>query len=372
MRELGIYAVSIWKRMWRTPGYPVIFLLVPAVLVLLSCMTEQETAQVRAAVYLETSDGKNGEETGSRQEGTAFIEKVAERLSEREGAVLFVFCDSEEEVRVQVASGKAQCGYVLSDNLMERLTEGRYTRSIKSYKSPSSSQHTICDEVLFAEIFSVYEEETFGEQVSDFFLTAIENGEDGMERMAREEMEEKADGLFEKYLYNGSTFQFTYENYPIRDEGIIEAKEKSGVIPVRGIMAFMIYICGLCGTLEALEDEAAGRTLRLKYRRMFQILTICIPPIAMGFVALIIFAAEGSLGSIGNELFKLLLYQIFIIFYGCILKQIWRKEEQFLAAMPVLILSAAVVCPVFIDLSTFLPVFKVLEKFYPLSYYLRF
>ncbi len=133
----------------------------------------------------------------------------------------------------------------------------------------------------------------------------------------------------------------------------------------------MIYICGLCGTLEALEDETAGRTLRLKYKRAFQVLTICIPPAVMGFMALIVFAAAGSLGSIGNEIFKLLLYQIFIIFYGCILKRIWRKEERFLAAMPVLILSAAVICPVFIDLSTFLPVLKVLEKFYPLSYYLR-
>lgn len=372
LKELGIYAVSIWKRMWRTPGYPVIFLLVPVVLVLLSHMTKQETVRVMAAVYLETSDGESGEEIGSRQEKKAFIEKVAERLSEREGAILFVFCDSEEEVQVQVASGKAQCGYVLSDNLMERLAQGRYTRSIKSYKSPSSSQHTICDEVLFAEIFSVYEEETFGEQVSDFFLVSMENGENDRGGKIREEIKERADELFEEYLYNGSTFQFIYENYgQTPAEEITEAREKSGIIPVRGIMALMIYICGLCGTLEALEDEAAGRILRLKYRRLFQILTICIPPIVMGFAALIVFAAEGSLGDIGNELFKLLLYQIFIIFYGCILKRIWRKEERFLAAMPVFILSAAVVCPVFIDLSTFLPVFKVLEKLYPLSYYLR-
>ncbi|MDE6606329.1 MAG: hypothetical protein K2K54_01030, partial [Lachnospiraceae bacterium] len=139
MKQLGIYAVSIWKRMWRTFGYPVIFFLVPAVLVLLSSMTEQETVQIMAAVYLETSDGEGTDGIGNKQEEAAFIEEAAERLSEREGAILFVFCDSEEEVQVQVASGKAQCGYVLSDDLMERLKEGRYTRSIKSYKSPSSS-----------------------------------------------------------------------------------------------------------------------------------------------------------------------------------------------------------------------------------------
>ena len=40
------------------------------------------------------------------------------------------------------------------------------------------------------------------------------------------------------------------------------------------------------------------------------------------------------------------------------------------AAMPVLILCSVIVCPVFVDLSQFIPVFKVLEKAFPIAYYL--
>jgi len=392
MKQFNIYVLTIWKRMWRTPGYLIIFFLVPAVLVLLSCMTEKETAQIMAAVYLEAPDEGGMEGTGNKKEGAVLIEKIADRLSKREGALRFLFCASEEEVRAQVASGRAQCGYVLSETLFGRLEEGRYTRSIKSYRSPASSQHTVCDEVLFAEIFSVYEEMTFGEQVSDFFFFSQKSGEEDAagketgERKAKE-IKERADRLFEKYLYNGSTFQFTYETYSGNDEkgteGMqgkadraerTETAEKNGIVPVRGIMAFMVYICSLCATLESIEDEEAGRTLRLRRKRLFQVLTIWIPTFFMNLMALAVFAVAGSLdgfGSIGDELLKLLWYPVVMTLYGCMVKQIWRSEESFLAAMPVLILSAAVVCPVFIDLSMFLPVLKVLEKFYPLSYYLR-
>lgn len=384
--------------MWRTSGYPVIFLLVPVILVFLNGMTEDKSGKIWAAVYLEISGTEEADHfNGEQDRGAEFIERAAKRLSGKEGTVVFVFCASEKEVEELVASGKAQCGYILSESLFERLKKGRYARSIKSYEAPDTGQHTICDEVLFAELFSVYEEMTFGEQVSDFFLLHGEEG--GGSEEGKKEIEERALSLFEKYLYNGSTFRFTYESAVSdvetgtgiprdqqglrKEEGKPEAMEKAEMsertetdetpesVPVRGIMALMIYICGLCGTLEVLEDEAAGRTVRFRYRKTFQTLTVFVPMFAMGLTALIVLSISGNADNIGTEFLKLLWYQAIMVCYSCILKRIFRREEHFLSAMPILILSAAVICPVFWDLSLFLPVFRILEKAYPLSYYLH-
>lgn len=427
IKRLGFYVVSIWKRMWKTPGYLAVFLLVPAVLVVLNGMTEEKTVKITAAVYLEIPETEDTDRhaDGKQERGAEFIERAAKRLSGKEGTVVFAFCASEKEVEEQVAAGKAQCGYILSETLFERLKEGRYTRSIKSYEAPGTGQHTICDEVLFAALFSVYEEMTFGEQVSDFFLLEGE-GKSGGPEENKKEIEERASSLFEKYRYNGSTFRFTYESDVSgietgagtqqkqqdfrKKEGKPEGKEetsgtakteekegmpktakaeekqgmpkteaeektetaeKTGNVPVRGIMALMIYICGLCGTLEVLEDEAAGRTVRFRYRKTFQTLTVCVPMFVMSFAALIVFAVSGNVDNVGTEFLKLLWYQVIMVCYSYLLKRIFKREERFLSAMPVLVLSAAVICPVFWDLSLFLPVFKILEKVYPLSYYLH-
>lgn len=91
----------------------------------------------------------------------------------------------------------------------------------------------------------------------------------------------------------------------------------------------------------------------------------------MSFAALIVFAVSGNVDNVGTEFLKLLWYQVIMVCYSYLLKRIFKREERFLSAMPVLVLSAAVICPVFWDLSLFLPVFKILEKVYPLSYYLH-
>jgi len=379
MKQVAVYTVSIWKRMWKTPGYLAIFFLTPVLLILLSGMNEKEDAQIRAAVCLDIPMEETKTEAGAADQKTIFLQEIAERLLEKEGAVAFYICDSEEEVKRQVAAKQAQCGYVFPADLFERLDEGRYTRSIKSYESPQTSLHTICDEVLFAEIFTVYEEMTFGRQISSYFH--LEGTAEGFGKEEGGQIADRAEELLEKYRNNGSTFQFTYEDYrtdEVKQNGetaqttkLEEGTGKDGIVPVRGIMALMIYIGALCGTLDALEDEAAGRVQRLHKKWVFQILTILIPAFVMGVIALLVFGVTGNLKGIGEEIGGMVFYQVLLTVYCCILKKIWRREEQFCGVMPVLILSAAVICPVFLDLSVFLPVLKVMEKIYPLSNYLR-
>lgn len=377
MKQAVVYVASIWKRMWKTPGYLTIFFLTPFFLILLSEMTEREDAGIRVLVYMDIPEEKSNAEADMADRKTVFLREIERRLLEREGAIVFDICGSEEEVKRQVAAKRAECGYVFPKDLFERLDEGRYTRSIKSYGSAQTGMQTICDEVLFAEIFSVYEEMTFGEQISSWFLTESTEA-DSLEETG-EQTAKRAEELMEKYLHNGSTFQFTYEDYQTEEpkdsrEAVQTAKRDEGtggIVPVRGIMALMIYLCALCGTLDALEDEAAGRVQRLHKKWMFQTFTVLVPALFMGVAALLVFAVTGNLKGIGTEIGGMVFYQMLLIIYCSILKRIWKNEEQFSGVMPVLVLSAAVVCPVFVDLSVFLPVLKVLEKLYPLAYYLR-
>lgn len=406
IKMICVYCHLLWKRMWKTHKIFLIFLFLPFLLVVLTQLVKEDETAIQVAVYIEgvqemepESRSDSREDTGKTEEMDAaeaereestekqlFLEELRRRLEEREGTLVFTFYDSEEAVKQEVAAARAECGYCIPADLLECMERGRYSKRIKSYESPQSSLQTICEEALFAEIFSLYEEETFGEQAAELVYGEIEKTEHGTSMADNEQKKDemlssevternrlamRAEELLEKYQYNGSTFQFSYEVYSGEMTAGDEAEQgKSGFVSVRGILALAIYICGLCGTMDTLEDEKRGRTVRLKNRFIFQLLTIYLPVFMMSAVTFVCLLLTEEMNGFGAELLKLLFYQAILLVYCLILKKICRKEERLAAAMPVLILCSIVVCPIFVDLSQFIPVLKVLEKAFPIAYYL--
>ena len=64
------------------------------------------------------------------------------------------------------------------------------------------------------------------------------------------------------------------------------------------------------------------------------------------------------------------MYQCIIVLYCCILGIILKRQETIAAAIPILSLGSLVCAPVFIRLAAYVPVFVVLEKLFPVTYYL--
>lgn len=387
IKLICVYCPILWKRMWKTHKILLTFLLLPLFLLGITQLEREDETKIQMAVYIEgvqenipeaerkkeksEFDGKMNE--GENAKNLKFLEELKERLREREGVLVFSFCDSEEALKREVASARAECGYCIPADLLVCIESGKYSKIIKSYESPQSSLQTICEESLFAEIFSLYEEETFGKQAAELIYEELEkSGRINFDEVQEQnKLAARAEELLEKYQYNGSTFQFSYEVYSeemAKVNGV--EKENSGFISVRGILALAIYICGLCGTLDALEDENKVRTVRLKGRRIFQLLTIYLPILMMSVVTLICLILTGELNSMGEELLRLCCYQIIMMLYCLVLKKLCGKEERLAAAMPVLIICSVIVCPVFVDLSQFIPFFNVLKKAFPISYYL--
>ena len=71
-----------------------------------------------------------------------------------------------------------------------------------------------------------------------------------------------------------------------------------------------------------------------------------------------------------KQIGRLVIYQCMILVYCVILKVLLRSQETIAAAIPVLTLGSLVCSPVFIRMGNYLPVFAVLEKLFPASYYL--
>lgn len=386
--RIRVYCLLLWKRMWKTHKFFIFLCLTPLVVWLAGRFTEGKEATIQIAVCMESP--------------------IGEQLAKKEGTVTFILYESEEEVKEAVASARAECGYVIPSDFLEKLAKKKYNRLIRAYESPQSSMQRLCEEVFFAELFAVYEEQTFGREAAGMLLAELEqrNSETGMELGSvadadfdsaagtdmEKELKARADELYETYLYNGSTFQFTYEKY--ESEGSKETEEEdaataggkgtegdstaaAGGKMLRGILALLMFVCGLCGTLDVLEDEKSKRTARLQGAFAFKVFTIYLPILFMSILLLLCLKTADTWKGVhiwqgaGTELFRLFIYQMILVVYCLLLKMICKTEERLAAVIPVLLLMTVVVCPVFVDTAQFVPAFRILEKVFPVTYYIK-
>ena len=245
----GVAAI-LAKRLLRKKSFFVCLLLMVLISVFTMNMGQKSEAELYAAVC-------------------AKEEKWISVLTEYQGLVQFIPCESEEEVKRNVLQGNAECGYVLQEDLQNQIVTGKGNWSITVYESPDSMLTEMVNEVIFERIFYVISSEWYAGYIAeeDCFKEAVEkNGKEAVIKAAREALEEK--------MEDGSTF--TFNTLTVESEtGTEKEEKKNSFYPLWGVVYAGILGCGMIGTLDALGDKKAGR-LRKKSGR-YRTVTILLP-----------------------------------------------------------------------------------------------
>lgn len=301
-------------------------------------------------------------------------------LQEQEGILQFRIYEKEAEMQEDVKKGELDCGAFLHRDLWNGLAAGAWQETITLYVTASSGMTEIVKEKIASVVFTIYSEKNYRDYIaqSEAFAEAEETA-------AREDIVSFADAAYETHLLDGSTFAFQY----LGNSGGIQETGQEAVLPVsfrlRGILAVCIFLSGLCGLLTDWKDRVEKRFVRFALPVMTTMVNIWIPTIYTSAAALFsllltkqtaFFTAGysdgkiGLLADIGKEAGALLFYQFLIVIYCSIIRVVLKKQEAVAAAIPLLTLASLVCCPVWIRLAVYLPFFRVLEKFFPVTYYL--
>ena len=178
MRQVTIWFWLSCKRCLKRLPFILILLVLPAASYFLREVEKEEGQEVGIAVYAggeEALDEKSdrgaqegrgageGRKAGGPQAERPLEQLLAEELTEREDGGLFCFylCGSEEQVKEEVASGRAECGYVISGDLRRKLDEKDYRRCIRVYSAPSTVLASLSTEVVSAALMKLYDREIF-------------------------------------------------------------------------------------------------------------------------------------------------------------------------------------------------------------------
>lgn len=365
IKQYRIWICLLAKRLWRQPAYICLLALIPVLGYAVGIMERGERSGVAAAVCVE-----NG----------SWSDEIRNLLAgqERDSVLQFVFCDGRDEVERRVAAGEADCGFVIGSDLEERVLGGDWRKSIAAYETDSSSITGIAKERLAGVIFRLYSEECYrkymrqvSETATDFAIAAYEN------HMA----DDSTFGF--RYLYDDPDSQVGTDTSVGNDNAV-----NAAVFPIKGVLAVLIFAGGMCGMLEYEKDKNEKRFVRIAPNILTYMVNVWMAEVFIAMAALIcMWLSDGiracgdnistdkilsvwSAGMWGKQIIHLLFYLCVIVVYCVVIRVLLHRQETIAAAIPILTLGSLVCAPVFIRLGTYLPVFTVLEKLFPVSYYL--
>lgn len=360
------------KRMLKKPAFMLFLLILPLMSFLVDRLGQGESEGMSVGLVLE-ADEQGG--TGDERMRQEFLSV----LREQEGVLRFRFYEDEEKMRQDVEKGELDCGVCLREDLWDGLGTGAWQETITIYATSSSSMTDIVKEKIASVVFTLYSKKNYVNYVtqSEVFAAAEETS-------ARTDIVSFAKAAYETHLLDGSTFAFQYrgdsENNSLMPG---ELPERTSTFRLRGILAVCIFLSGLCGLLTDWKDREEKRFVQFAPPVLTTMVNVWIPTLYTSVIALFsllltgqtVFSGDsgrmaGLLTGLGKEIGALVFYQFLIVLYCSIIRVVLKKQEMIAAAIPLLTLASIVCCPVWIRLAVYLPFFRVLEKFFPVTYYL--
>lgn len=354
------------KRYLKKPGILFALLLLPVTAWIAGKYVHPENEGIKIALYLQETAGENVDlsENGEQKNGSGEydpeqnwenmgIQLVKDLLNssvkeadntngesaESESLFCFYLCDSEEQLKAHVASEKAECGYVVPEDLGERLRNKKIKNTITLYTSPSTVTGSLSTESIFAALARLYDRQILMDHMQD----------------------EATGDLYDTWYANGNIFHFEYVYGDIQiDADHVRTKSANNIFPVKGINVVIIFIMSLYSACILKEDEKKGlfSTLHSGEKQSCQIVMFLALPVLSFISGILALFFAGILKSGISGIFQiaeLILYTTAAGVYAWILKLLVRSSSILLCLIPFFLMGSLIFTPVFVDIGRFVP-----------------
>ena len=350
------------KRLLKKPSFAVILLMMPLLVFAFRMVIKEDSSSIHIALYSYDND--------------EIIKEAFDEMTEDKGQMGFYVAESEEELKRAVLTNEAECGFVVSEGFTEALLNERATEMITIYKNTKTTLDDLTKEMLFAQIFKRLAYDRMLKYIEDrgFYEYA---GEDFDRAEAEKMMREKYDA----YMQDGGIFEIDDGT----DDGAVKkssSKEVSSgesylLRPVRGILALFMMIAAMAGAVFRAIDEKQGvyKTLGYNERPFINLLTVFIPVLMAGTVALIslYLGGIGKNGAAGffRELLGIFAYSILLTGFANLLRSLIKNEAMLASILPMLTVVSLLGCNIFFNTAAMLNGIRQLRYFLPPNYFLE-
>ncbi len=280
-------------------------------------------------------------------------------LADNPGSLQFIFYDNEETLIEDVERQRLAEAWIVPENfektVMDMAEKGRTKEKIQIVIRESGLTHMLGREVLCSRVYPMV-----ARQIAINYSSEKVYGEN-----ITEEQLQKIIDTYDGYSINGNLFEMGYID---KSDGDTSDDLNYLMMPLRGILALWLLLCGVAASMYYLEDEKNGLFVWWKtkvplVRDFLYYLVIVLIPSIMVLIGL---AYGGVFTTFGREVIAILLYDFAVITLANVLRLLIRSIKGLGIVTPILIMASAIFSPVFIDIKEG----RQLQKLCPTFHYL--
>lgn len=278
----------------------------------------------------------------------------------KNGSSIFVFeaYEDKEKLYQDVLGGRLECGFLFDEDFQEKMEKDRIRGSITCISTPLGFKSAVAKETLYAHLLKVYskdilkagEEKAFGQEDSSRTKQLLEREQE--------------------YRLSQAVFQLEIVEGEKKEE--IKQKVNGVTYPLQAAGGLLMFIYLFLAQGRRLHG-GAGKVEKAMLPRDSFLLGVT-RNLAVGTLPAIVLLVLLELlgGSRGwlKEGGLLLLLLIISSLWSRIVGYHFQKETTFVGVAFGLALLNLFICPVLVDLSSFLPAMKYISLVFPLGVYL--
>ena len=351
MKKILTWILLFQKRILKKPMFQITILLIPILLFLLFTFNKSSDSLVRVALI-----------SGNDEYSQNFVKDL---LDSSNHVISYYQCYDESQMRKDVLTGKAECGYIMPDDMPRKIAQFSSKKKqgiITAIVKKESISTKIVNEIIYGRLFS----ERAYPVLKDFI------NEKQPDRLTPAE-DEKMYDAFSKYLIEPLMFSFEYADGSKND--LLNNDDSSHnyyMLPVRGILSVLILISSMSGVLMLSNDDRKNTWgfIRLSKRPAFNYFYIFMSILPIAICSLAAIFITGISTNVLNEIRLMVLYTLLLTGFSSLLKALIKNIYVLCSLIPVTVLLSLIICPVFIDIGSIVPQTRFVRLFLPTNYYL--
>lgn len=259
-------------------------------------------------------------------------------------------------------SGTAECGFVIDAEYKSAFKKKVQADTVTYYCSSFTTKGEVAKETFYAELLKIQSDIFLEESLGQIYEEPV-GGINDIKNLQQELL--SGDGLFninECYIEPAGTA----DNNSLLGSNTGRTNPESGTIAL--IIFALIYM--VVGDSKAKEKSGYPAILNKSGKMVFTLartLSAATIPVAVGYFAMIFFDSRSPL--------KVFVMMVLLIAYGFVFCYViaasLRKAESYYSGLLVLVFASAVMCPIYIDFSIYVPVLNYICRILPVGFFLN-
>lgn len=332
------------KRLLKKKSYIAMLLVVPLMVFMLNIMSSADAGLMTIGVYIPSDD--------------EFSQALREDIESNPGSLQFIFYDDKDAAIADVESQQIAEAWIVPEDFVKTIEDmaakGKTKEKVEMVIRESGLTHMLGREVLCSRIYPI-----IARQIGiNYTAETVYNNEPTPEQLNH------IIETYDTYGINGNLFEMGYVDQPEAETDDVNYL----MMPLRGILALWLLLCGVAASMYYIEDDKNSLFIWWKtkfplVRDFLYYLVIILIPSIMVMIGLIY---GGVFTNPLREIVALLAYDFAIIALANVLRLLIRGIKGLGIITPILIMSSAILSPVFIDLKEG----RFLQKLCPTFHYL--